>query len=198
MRFNEFKDLTENSYKGDGSPGMVMGIASDARGGTYEDTDLTEYELDNENGLGAVPNNSGDNPDYFGIRVMMTPSIFHRLAASLGDYRAGDFEGLVKKVADGVPIASPFLKITIPDRWEGDPPIFHDPARVDGHEGRHRMHAVHEVDGDVPVEVHIWGRFQSSEMRRRHLTDEMIEEILNGLINEAGNEYVHNIGTLKR
>jgi hypothetical protein len=30
--------LSENSYKGDGSPGMVMGIASDARGdtNTYE------------------------------------------------------------------------------------------------------------------------------------------------------------------
>ena len=26
--------LSENSYKGDGSPGMVMGIASDARGDT--------------------------------------------------------------------------------------------------------------------------------------------------------------------
>ena len=32
--------LSENSYKGDGAPGMVMGIASDARGdtNTYEDT----------------------------------------------------------------------------------------------------------------------------------------------------------------
>ena len=154
-----------------------------------------EYKLDNEKGLGVVPNNTGGNPDYFGIRVMMKPSIFHRLALPLPkDSRSTQYADLVKKVADDVPIASPFLSIEIPDVWEDDD--FEQPARVTGHEGRHRMHAVDEVDGDVPVEVHLWGGFESSEMRNRNLTDKMKQEILNGLINEKGNDYVSNIGTL--
>ena len=156
---------------------------------------LDEYKLDNEKGLGVVPNNTGGNPDYFGIRVMMKPSIFHRLALPLPkDSRSTQYADLVKKVADDVPIASPFLSIEIPDVWEDDD--FEQPARVTGHEGRHRMHAVDEVDGDVPVEVHLWGGFESSEMRNRNLTDKMKQEILNGLINEKGNDYVSNIGTL--
>ena len=57
------------------------------------------------------------------------------------------------------------------------------------------MHAVKDVDGDVPVEVHIWGKFERSEMRRRHLTDEMIKEILKGLIDEKGDAYITDIGT---
>ena len=81
----------------------------------------------------------------------------------------------------------------IPDEWEdGDTSR---PAKVNGHEGRHRMHAVKDVDGDVPVEVHIWGKFERSEMRRRHLTDEMIKEILKGLIDEKGDAYITDIGT---
>jgi len=196
MRAVEF--LKENSYRGDGSPGMVMGQASDARAdtNTYEDR-TDEYKLDNEKGMGAVSNNSGGNPDYFGIRVMMKPSTFHRLALHLpGDQRSSFYKEMVKKVAQGEPIASPFLDIIIPDEWEeGD---YSEPAKVRGHEGRHRMYAVNDVDGDVPVEVHIWGRFKSSEMRRRHLNDEMIDRILAGLISEEGNDYVTNIGTLKR
>lgn len=157
---------------------------------------LDEYNLDNEKGLGVVPNNTGGQPDYFGIRVMMKPSTFHKLALSLPkDQRSSQYQDLVDKVAKGVPIASPFLSIVIPDEWEeGD---LSQPAKVTGHEGRHRMYAVDEVDGDVPVEVHLWGRFKSSEMRRRHLNDEMIQELINGLIDETGNNYVPNIGTLK-
>jgi hypothetical protein len=158
---------------------------------------LTEYKLDNENGLGVVANNTGENPDYFGIRVMITPSKFLKLAAPLGDNRSENYQDLVTKVADGVPIASPLLMITIPNAWQDTPPNFHNQARVNGHEGRHRMMAVQEVDGDVPVEVHISGRFETAEMRRRHLTDEMIETILNGIINQTGDVYIPNIGKLK-
>jgi len=155
---------------------------------------LDEYKLDNEKGLGVVPNNMGGNPDYFGIRVMMKPSTFHKLALPLPkENRSDGYKDLVNKVANDVPIASPFLSITIPDEWEdGDTSR---PAKVNGHEGRHRMHAVKDVDGDVPVEVHIWGKFERSEMRRRHLTDEMIKEILKGLIDEKGDAYITDIGT---
>ena len=90
MRAIEF--LKENSYRGDGSPGMVMGQASDARAdtNTYEDR-TDEYKLDNEKGMGVVSNNTGGQPDYFGIRVMMKPSKFHRLALHLPDDQRSSF-----------------------------------------------------------------------------------------------------------
>jgi hypothetical protein len=184
-------DLAENSYKGDGSPGMVMGIASDARGdtNTYEDR-TDEYKLDNERGLGSTPNNS--NVDYMGFRTMMKPSMFLKLAKPLPDgYKSKDYPELVQKIKSGEGIGSPFLSIEIPDGWEDEPPDFTRPTKVTGHEGRHRCNAILELEGDVPVEVHLWGRFTSSELRRRYITDEMFDELEKGLISETG-QYITN------
>ena len=44
----------------------------------FEKNDLNEVIIDNQRGLGAVPDN--DNVDYKGIRVKMRPSIFLELA----------------------------------------------------------------------------------------------------------------------
>ena len=64
---------------------------------------LDEYKLDNEKGLGVVPNNMGGNPDYFGIRVMMKPSTFHKLALPLPkENRSDGYKDLVNKVANDV------------------------------------------------------------------------------------------------
>ena len=60
-----------------------------------------------------------------------------------------------------------------------------------GQEGRHRMNAIIELEGDVPVEVHLWGRFEKSELRRRYLTDEMFDELEKGLVSETG-QYIAN------
>ena len=190
-------DLAENSYKGDGSPGMVMGIASDARGdtNTYEDR-TDEYKLDNEDGLGSTPNNS--NVDYMGLRTMMKPSVFLKLAKPGPNYfkkpwyfKTVRYQELVQKIKAGEGIGSPFLNIEIPDGWEDEPADFTRPTKVTGHEGRHRMHAIRELEGDVPVEVHLWGRFEKSELRRRYLTDEMFDELEKGLVSETG-QYVIN------
>ena len=188
-------DLAENSYKGDGSPGMVMGIASDARGdtNTYEDR-TDEYKLDNERGLGSTPNNS--NVDYMGFRTMMKPSVFLKLAKPLkpygpGPYGTAGYPELVQKIKSGEGIGSPFLSIEIPDAWEEEPADFSRPTKVTGHEGRHRMNAILELEGDVPVEVHLWGRFSSSELRRKYMTDEMFDELEKGLISETG-QYIVN------
>ena len=190
-------DLAENSYKGDGSPGMVMGIASDARGdtNTYEDR-TDEYKLDNERGLGSTPNNS--NVDYMGLRTMMKPSVFLKLAKPGPNYfkkpwyfKTVRYQELVQKIKAGEGIGSPFLNIEIPDGWEDEPADFTRPTKVTGHEGRHRMHAIRELEGDVPVEVHLWGRFSSSELRRKYMTDEMFDELEKGLISEMG-QYVIN------
>jgi hypothetical protein len=168
-----------------------MGIASDARGdtNTYEDR-TDEYKLDNERGLGSTPNNS--NVDYMGFRTMMKPSMFLKLAKPLPDgYKSKDYPELVQKIKSGEGIGSPFLSIEIPDGWEDEPADFSRPTKVTGHEGRHRCNAILELEGDVPVEVHLWGRFTSSELRRRYITDEMFDELEKGLISETG-QYITN------
>jgi hypothetical protein len=53
------------------------------------------------------------------------------------------------------------------------------------------MNAILELEGDVPVEVHLWGRFSSSELRRRYITDEMFGELEKGLTSETG-QYITN------
>jgi len=150
---------------------------------------LDEYNLDNERGLGSTPNNS--NIDYMGFRTMMKPSVFLKLAKPLGSYRSDGYQELVKKIKAGEGIGSPFLDIEIPDAWEEEPADFTRPTSVTGHEGRHRMHAILELEGDIPVEVHLWGRFSSSELRRKYMTDEMFDELEKGLISEMG-QYVIN------
>jgi hypothetical protein len=155
-----------------------------------------EYKLDNERGLGSTPNNS--NVDYMGFRTMMKPTTFLKLAKPLGDYRSSGYQELVQKIKSGEGIGSPFLSIEIPDGWEDEPADFTYPTRVTGHEGRHRMNAILELEGDVPVEVHLWGRFESSELRRRYLTDEMFDELEKGLISETGQYIVKPFLSIQR
>ena len=126
-----------------------------------------------------------------GFRTMMKPTTFLKLAKPLGDYRSSGYQELVQKIKSGEGIGSPFLSIEIPDGWEDEPADFTYPTRVTGHEGRHRMNAILELEGDVPVEVHLWGRFEKSELRRRYLTDEMFDELEKGLVSETG-QYIAN------
>jgi len=127
-------------------------------------TDLFEVKIDNEHGWGAVPNNR--EVDYLGIRVKMNPSMFLKLAAPLED-RPSDT--IKNRIAMGGSIASPYLVISIPEEWmDGD---ISKPARIRGHEGRNRMKAVLEIEGDRPIEVHL---FFTDGIRHRHLTNQFL------------------------
>jgi len=162
-----------------------------------------EYKLDNERGLGSTPNNS--NVDYMGFRTMMKPSVFLKLAKPGPNYfkkpwyfKTVRYQELVQKIKSGEGIGSPFLSIEIPDGWEEEPADFSRPTVVTGHEGRHRMHAIRELEGDVPVEVHLWGRFEGSELRRKYMTDEMFDELEKGLISETGQYIVNPFLSIQR
>ena len=164
---------------------------------------LDEYKLDNERGLGSTPNNS--NVDYMGFRTMMKPSVFLKLAKPGPNYfkkpwyfKTVRYQELVQKIKSGEGIGSPFLSIEIPDGWEEEPADFSRPTVVTGHEGRHRMHAIRELEGDVPVEVHLWGRFEGSELRRKYMTDEMFDELEKGLISETGQYIVNPFLSIQR
>ena len=127
---------------------------------------LDEVVIDNNAGAGAVPNNS--NVDYMGLRVAMRPSTFLQLAAPLS---TEPDPGLLKYIANGGAIGAPFLQVSIPEAWDtGD---FSEPAQVDNHEGRNRMHAIQKLEGDDPVEVHIFPRYY----RARDMTPEFVKNL---------------------
>lgn len=137
------------------------------------DSTINEVGIDNIHGMGAVPKNQ--DIDYFGLRVFMKPKTFLSLA-HLARPDAGSTDKIKAEIQSGKTIAAPFLTISIPQEWKnGD---FSIPATVDGHEGRNRMWAVFELDGNDPIEVHIMPR----GFRARDLKPEWINRIKAGLI----------------
>lgn len=135
---------------------------------------LGEVSIDNKSGLGSIPD--GANIDYMGLRVMMKPSVFLRLAAFLPRQHANSVDHIKSHMKQGGGVASPFLDIRIPQEWEdGD---FSKLAKIRSHEGRNRMYAILEEDGDTPIEVHIF----ISGYRSRHIKPEWIKNLNSKLI----------------
>jgi hypothetical protein len=137
--------------------------------------------MDNDKGIGATPNNR--DIDYFGLRVLMVPTTFLKLAKELTV--DPDTEKRILSMAEyikgGGPVGPPFLMIEIPEGWEqGD---MSENARISGHEGRHRMEAIIKAEGNTPVEVHL----VFPGLRRRHITDEMISTMNHSIFAERGN-----------
>jgi putative chitinase len=141
---------------------------------------LSEVKIDNKQGAGAVPFNQ--EIDYFGLRTTMRPSTFLRLAAPLGQEHSAELE---KYIADGGAIGAPFLEIKIPQEWDdGD---FSKPAQVMGHEGRNRMTAIRKLEGDAPVEVHI---FPKGGYRARDITPDFKAALTKSLYAEKSTNLV--------
>ena len=144
---------------------------------------LQEANIDNRQGLGNVPDNQ--NVDYLGLRVQMKPSVFLRLAATLYREQAASTDYIKQHVQNGGAIASPWLVIDIPQAWEqGD---FQQAAQVSGHEGRNRMWAVLETDGDEPIECHL---FFSHGLRNRHILPSWIAQLNQRMIPERSNKAI--------
>jgi glutathionylspermidine synthase len=142
---------------------------------------LNELKINNATGLGQVPLNQ--NVDYQGLQVAMRPSMFLRLALPLNSSDPDEMKTInyIQQHIDEPGIGAPFLNIEIPESWESGE--FKELAKVVGHDGRHRMYAVLNHQGDEPVEVHMFPRY----LRRRHLTDEIIEHLRNGIVSQQGN-----------
>lgn len=124
---------------------------------------VNEVKIDNKDGIGQVPMNL--NVEYLGIKVLMKPSVFLKLAAPL---RSDSGKFVTNHIKNGGAIGAPFLDFTVPQEWEdGD---FSELAQISGHEGRNRMKAVLASEGDDPIEVHMF----PMGYRGRHITDEWI------------------------
>lgn len=140
---------------------------------------IDEVRIDNVNGIGSVPMNQ--NVDYRGMRVLMRPRTFLQLAHKLSRERASSVDHIKQELEQGGAIGAPWLYIDIPEEWDqGDLTRY---ARVVGHEGRNRMYAVLETEGNQPVEVHL---FFSGEIRARHLTPAWKKELNQGLRAQGG------------
>lgn len=139
-----------------------------------------QVRIDNHAGLGAVPYN--EDVGYFGVKVLMTPPIFLRLAAPLSHPDDASIRHITQHLKNGGAIGAPFLEVDfMPNDLERVP-------RVMGHEGRHRMIAVQELYGrSVEVEVHLFPAGSSAGMRRRNITPEMIERARMDLCPEKKN-----------
>jgi hypothetical protein len=148
---------------------------------------LDELKINNQSGIGAVPFNQ--EVDYFGLRVAMRPSKFLQLSLPLNPDDPEE-QKIIQWVADRLDdpgIGAPFLDVQIPPQWEdGD---FDKPAKITGHDGRHRMYAIHQKHGDSPVEVHMIPR---GGLRRRDLSDQWIQQLQAGVRGQTG-QYVRNI-----
>ncbi len=134
---------------------------------------LKEVVIDNVRGMGAVPDNQ--EVDYLGVRTLMKPSVFLELAERR-NFFARSASSIANELRDGEAIGAPFLIVKVDE--DGD-----QPAEVMNHEGRNRMVAVQEVEGDDPIEVHI---FLAQGMRRRHLTDTKLRDMQRIMISQDG------------
>lgn len=155
--------------------------------------------IDNQDGLGSVPDNQ--NIDYLGLRVRMFPTKFIELAQSIGQTERKSLEHLVTHLQQGGKIGAPFLNVEIPKQWTAKDQPLDNPdmeqlrqiqkrnpphATVTGHEGRHRMIAVQRIFGDVPIEVHMKFRGEEHEIRNRHITDQWIKRLKHMIKSEDG------------
>jgi hypothetical protein len=144
---------------------------------------LQEVKIDNKQGIGEVPDNN--NVDYLGLRVLMRPSVFLGLASTLYREQASSVDYIKQQLAQGRGIASPWLVIDIPQAWGQN--NLDAPARVVSHEGRNRMYAVLETEGDEPIETHL---FFSGGLRNRHIKPNWIENMNKSLVPQRSNQRV--------
>lgn len=143
---------------------------------------VIEYKVDNDiNGKGLGTTGYNSNVDYRGLRVLMKPSTFLSLAAHLSSPTSVDY--IVQYMEKGGSLGSPFLIIDIPEKYFDGDFTGLNYAKVVGHEGRNRMLAIQKLEGDDPVEVHIFGY---GEIRARHFTPEIVEQLQVAMRNQDG------------
>jgi len=134
--------------------------------------------FDNSNGIGAVPLNT--NVDYRGLRVFINPRTYLALAKPMSDDNSDKttIAWLVQQLQQGRAFGSPFFDISIPIEWEDND--FSSPAKIVGHDGRHRMAAILEVYGNDPVEVHLFPRYY----RNHNMTAKWIAALNQHVVSE--------------
>jgi hypothetical protein len=144
---------------------------------------ITEANIDNQSGIGRTPNNA--DIDYFGAKVKMPPSVFLSLAEPLPRDKAESVEFLKQHMQNGGGVGAPTLYIAVPNEWRDQD--FTTVGKVTNHEGRNRMYAIQELEGDTPVEVHLLFRSPNVSWRTTMITKEMLSALNTSLMPETSN-----------
>lgn len=131
--------------------------------------------FDQKSGIGQVPYNQ--NVDYRGFTAMMRPSKFLELGADLEAPLQSSLDYLTKEISSGKPVGSPFLIVDF------------ETGRVSGHDGRHRMTVIRDLNNDQPVPVHFFGK---GEQRARSLDADKIRSFAANLTSENGRPSADN------
>ena len=131
--------------------------------------------FDQKSGIGQVPYNQ--SVDYRGFTAMMRPSKFLELAADLEAPKQSSLDYITKEISSGKPVGSPFLNIDF------------ETGKISGHDGRHRMMVIRDLNGDQPVPVHFFGK---GEQRARSLNADKIRSFASKLTNENGRPSADN------
>lgn len=158
-----------------GKPKFTIEIPPPEPRNTEGKSQVGKVIFDQENGVGQVPLNQSVN--YRGFTAMMRPSKFLELAADLEAPKKSSVEYIRKAIDQGKGIGSPFLNLDFKT------------GKVDSHDGRHRMLAILEKNGDVPVPVHIFGK---GEQRARSLDDGKINSFASSMTGEDGRQSTDN------
>ena len=138
--------------------------------------------FDNRRGFGATPNNA--EVLYFGFAAELTPRDFLKLVTPAD--RSEDAKRFIGFIDELAPMASPmlYLKVNLED-WKAGKPL-----RVEAqqHEGRGRMNALREVEGNVPVPVHF---IVNGGYRARDLNKDFFGALrASGIVAQGGSEYL--------
>lgn len=169
----------------------VKELGGDAKG--YSITYISDYAarrmneevvIDNEKGYGQTPNNQ--EIDYFGFKVLMKPSIFLKLAPTLENGKSVSF--FQNCIKNDTPIAAPTLYVKVPSAWKEK--VSEEHTYVVGHEGRNRMMAILNEEGDTPIETHIILQSTSVEWRARHITPEIKRQLKSGICKEGTKQLI--------
>lgn len=137
---------------------------------TQKQSSVGSVNFDQVNGIGSVPYNQ--NVNYMGFTAMMKPSKFLELAADLDEPKQKSIDYIRKSIGEGKAVGSPFLQLDFKN------------GKVKGHDGRHRMMVIQEVNGDQPVPVHFFG---TGEQRARLLDEGKISTLRSSITGEGGN-----------
>ena len=171
-QFMEAEDQEREIYAKiiEGAPPFSPELAED----DYKIGDVTFSAKD---GLGSVPFNQ--SVYYHGFVALVKPSKFLDLALEDDDDKKRVWN-MVKLAWKGYAFGIPFLQMDISglDAGEGGH------AKIKGHEGRGRMQAFMEIEGDTPVPIHI---FLTGGDRNRHLTRDIMSMINEGVFGQRGN-----------
>ena len=116
-----------------------------------------KINFDSFSGVGSTPNHG--NINYLGFVHHMRPSEFLSLSAHRGNHESQ--EGLTSHIESGGSVASPQLYVD----YNSATGTF----KVINHEGRGRSKAMHAIQPDKDIPVHILPTHDGMEMRSRHV-----------------------------